>query len=118
MRASNTNIWFGEFEYSGSVEKVKEEFINQFYLKTTMQGDSLFIKGLIQVKEYDWSVANDSMLPGAGRYMKFVNDIRSLTSSGHLSDFTFVVQGRELEVHKAILSGKEKFFFNLYYSMN
>lgn len=87
--------------------RMKEDFLNHHWLKTYMDGGSFKLNGLIRITEYNWSSANDSMLPGDGRYSKMIQDIRSLTSAGDLSDFTFIVEGRQLEVHKAILAGEK-----------
>lgn len=93
-------LWLDEFAYNGSTERVKEDFMNQTYMKSYMNGDALILKGLVTVKEMDWQEAS-----GASRHEKFVQDIQSL-ASGILSDFAFIVQGRKLEVHKAILAGE------------
>lgn len=99
-------IWSDQFEYDSRTERVKEDFFNHIWEKSYMEGNDLKIKGCIRVTEYDWSLANDSMLPAEGRKVKIVDDIRSLASSGILSDFTFILEGRKLEVHKAILAGE------------
>lgn len=98
--------WADEFLYNGSAERVKEDFLNQIYLKSYMEGHALILKGLVTVKEMDWHEAKLSTQSRAGRHEKLVKDIQSLASSGTLSDFTFIVKGRELEVHKAILAGE------------
>lgn len=116
--AQSICFWLDEFLYGKSTERVKDDFLNQLWLRSYLEDDSLVLSGEIRVTEYDWSLANASMLPGDGRHMKMVQDIRSLTSSGHFSDFTFVVQGRELEVHKAILAGEYLFTLYFYCSMN
>lgn len=53
----------------------------------------------------DWKPANDPMQMLETRQNKLVQDIHMLASTGVLSDFKFIVEGRELEVHKAILAG-------------
>lgn len=63
------------------------------------------LDGIIIVKELDWQPANDPMQVLQSRQNKLVQDIHMLASSGVLSDFKFIVEGRELEVHKAILAG-------------
>lgn len=98
-------LWLDEFAYNGTTERVKEDFMNQIYLKSYMEGDALVLKGLVTVKEMDWQEVSKSCLSRTSRHEKFVQDIQSL-ASGILSDFTFIVQGRKLEVHKAILAGE------------
>lgn len=107
-------IWVEEFDYNGSIERVKEDFLNQLYLKSHMQGDALILKGFVTVKEMDWHEAITSTLSPAARRDKFLQDIHSLATSGILSDFTFIVDGAELQVHKAILAGEQSFVFPLY----
>ena len=65
---------------------------------------ALILVGIVIVKEMDWHQVND--LVETARHQKLVQDIQSLASSGTLSDFKFIVEGRELEVHKAILAGE------------
>lgn len=67
---------------------------------------ALILTGVIIVKELDWDPANDPVQTAETRHKKLVQDIHSLASSGILSDFKFIVEGRELEVHKAILAGE------------
>lgn len=99
-------IWADEFDYNGSIERVKEDFLNQLYLKSYMEGDALILKGLVTVKEMNWHEVNTSTLSPDALRDKFHQDIHSLAASGILSDFTFIVEGTELEVHKAILAGE------------
>ena len=70
-----------------------------------MEDGALILNGVVSIKELDWNEANSSILLGEARHDKLVRDIHSLASSGTLSDFTFIVQGRKLDVHKAILAG-------------
>lgn len=98
--------WSDEFRYFGQTSRAKDDFVNQTFLKSYMEGDAFILIGEITVKETGWDIQNDTMFKAGGGNAKLLQDIRSLASSGALSDFTFVVGSRELEVHKAILAGK------------
>lgn len=76
---------------------------------------ALILVGIVIVKEMDWEQVNDLVQTADFRNQKLVQDIHSLASSGTLSDFKFIVEGRELEVHKAILAGELK---NMRFRMN
>jgi hypothetical protein len=54
----------------------------------------------------DWVAANDPVQTLENRQTNVVEAIQTLVSSGILSDFKFIVEGREFEVHKAILAGE------------
>lgn len=85
---------------------MKDDFLNQIYLKSYLDAGALVLNGIITVEESDWKQANESVSLTEGRHEQLVRDIQSLSSSGILSDFTFVIDGRELEVHKSILAGE------------
>jgi hypothetical protein len=58
----------------------------------------------------DWVAGNDPVQTIENRQKTVVEAIQTLVSSGILSDFKFIVEGREFEVHKAILAGESTTF--------
>lgn len=82
-----------------------EDFLNQIYLRGYLESGNLILNGIIHVRELDWKEANESVVLREDRHFNLVRDLHSLIESGMLIDFTFIVSGREMEVHKAILAG-------------
>lgn len=99
-------IWSDEYNHEILSERTKDDFINQVYLRGYLEDHDLVLNGQIVIRENDWKVDNRSQTLNSLLCNKVVRDIQSLATSGILSDFTFVIDGRELEVHKAILAGE------------
>lgn len=98
--------WYDDFDYSGTVQRMKDDFLNLNYIRSYLKDGALVLKGTVTVREPGW-VANEEK---DGTESQLVRDIRSLAASGTLSDFKFIVSGHELEVHKAILAGESSRF--------
>jgi hypothetical protein len=95
--------WHDNFYCFGEATRSKEDFLNQSLLRTFMDGTNFVLKGSVVVNETDDAPFDDTV---PDMRTKLVRDIHSLASSEILSDFSFIVEGRELKVHKAILAGE------------
>ncbi|CRK90613.1 CLUMA_CG004315, isoform A [Clunio marinus] len=109
-------IWVDGFWFkSAFIKRTNDQFANVAFRRSFLEDDgSLVITGSVTVKDANWTEANDIVYFPEMRHAKLLQDIQSLTSSGTLSDFTFIVNGRRLEVHKAILAARSPVFERMF----
>lgn len=101
------HVWSDHFDYTHAIEKGNDKFINQDFAFRLLDGGALKLKGFVTVKESGWNMVEEPAI-AEGTVNRLVEDIQALASKGALSDFKFLVEGREFEVHKAILAGEYK----------